>query len=181
MFDLPKVGSRGVKFACRKHYVFYVVNLRDFFFKRFVRLYMMYKSFWMLLGRSSGFCRQSTSRGTLSRSHFTLFTCTAWLNVSQICLHKTFTSIHMSSMFDERSPIFPRFHSPSLLSSTSFLPTPTSTTSPSDNRETITRNEELCAHWPHSNLSQFWVVFNLFFLLLVEVETVSRFAISVAK
>ena len=48
----------------------------------------------------------------------------------------------MSSMFDERSPIFPRFHSPSLLFSTSFLPTPTSTTSPSDNPATITRNEE---------------------------------------
>ena len=141
----PKVGSRGVKFACKKALRFFTLSccLGLFFFKRFVRLFMMYKSFWMLLGRSSGFCGQNTSRWTLSRSHFILFTCTAWLKVSQACLHKTFTSIHMSSMFDERSPIFPRFHSPSLLSSTSFLQTPTSTTSPSDNPATITRNEEL--------------------------------------
>ena len=83
-------------------------------------------------------CRQNTSHGTFSR---TLFTCSR--AQSQLaCLQKTFTPIHMSSMFDERSPIFSRFHSPSLLSFSYFLPTPTSTTSPSDNPATITRNEE---------------------------------------
>ena len=36
-------------------------------------------------------CSQNTSHGTLSRTHFTLFTRTAGLQVSQVRLHKTFT------------------------------------------------------------------------------------------
>ena len=50
----------------------------------------------------------------------------------------------MSSMFDGHFLTFPRFHSPSLLSSTSSLQTPTWTTLPSNSPATITRNEEHC-------------------------------------
>ena len=39
--------------------------------------------------------------------------------------HTKLTFIHMSSMFDERSLTFLRFRSPTLIFTTSFLPTPT--------------------------------------------------------
>ena len=130
---------------------------------------MVYKSFKMLLGRSSGFCRQNTSHGTLSRSHFTLFTCTAWLNVSQICLHKTFTSIHMSSMFDELSPIFPRFHS--LILPHFRLLLPSCRPRPRQHRRatTLRRSHEMKSFVPigHTQTSHsFRLFFNLFFLVV---------------
>ena len=117
-----------------------------FFLKFFVRSFLLqrFRSQTMKFSVSDRWCRQNTSHETFSRTHFTLFTCTAWSGCHRRACTKPSLPIHMSSMFDERSLIFPRFHSASLLSSTSFLPTPTSTTSASENPATITRNVDHC-------------------------------------
>ena len=70
----------------------------------------------------------------LSRTHFTLFSHRMAQGITGVLAQtKPSLPIHMSSMFDERSPTFPRFHSPHLLTSTYFLPTTTSMSSSSDN------------------------------------------------
>ena len=95
-----------------------------------------------LLHTSHLFCRHLT-RDFFS-THLTLCTPTLWLKVLLVRIHP----ICMSSMMSrELSLSLPRFHSPSLLTSSSFLPTSTSLATLPDNNTTatITRNEDRCS------------------------------------